>query len=699
MEAYKVGVLIALKNDVSPALAVIAKDVTKLDGLLKAVEATAKSLGVALGVASKEAGGLGKAAVAMGRLEMRLAQSTTNANALAGAMGRVGAAAAAIPRLPPVRRIGVAGGGAGGGGGGRGGGGNPPAGPAPGFLSRQAGLSSFGIPPGAVAGIGGLAILDAMGHVIGKAEEFVQIQKRMSAAGSDQQQVAEAVAKAWQMTAKYQNVSATEALKAIEEARGVFGDAGVAIEHIEPVIRMRSALEAAFGKEKGSEKASESYAAIKSAEMFNKFKPEEFAKAIDDLTKVSIAFGGRVDPRQYLTAQRNANVALQNTDDHFKYGIFPALVQEFGQKAGTMFMTAFNKWGIGVSNRSYALDFMNKMGLLDLSDPNKFQQSKAGLITRIDPSIIKGSDLLIKDPMKFVTEIIKPALEAHGYTTPEKQMQALGMMNVDRNATMFWVTLMNQAPRLEKDAAMVEKVIANYFDTLAKSPEMAKAAFHAQIANLETATGAPLVDTAMSGLYRLGTVIGSIAQSIAGTNPGVVMAFGTGIAAIAAALATAGVYAIGALVAAAVGIPGLLAALAVGIGALVVLNWDKISNPETWKNLATGIWDVVKGVSTAPLPDNGATNSFGVGAGDEYGRLPASKPAYGPPAPGKQSWNVIPNSQPSVIQLSANIHLDNKKVGQANLAYLVREGSGPAHGSPYHDSTWSSDPLDLALVG
>jgi hypothetical protein len=47
----------------------------------------------------------------------------------------------------------------------------------------------------------------------------------------------------------------------------------------------------------------------------------------------------------------------------------------------------------------------------------------------------------------------------------------------------------------------------------------------------------------------------------------------------------------------------------------------------------------------------------------------------------------------------ANVNLDGRKVGEAQVRFMVNQGSGPAQGAPYHDPTRSADPVDFALVG
>lgn len=49
------------------------------------------------------------------------------------------------------------------------------------------------------------------------------------------------------------------------------------------------------------------------------------------------------------------------------------------------------------------------------------------------------------------------------------------------------------------------------------------------------------------------------------------------------------------------------------------------------------------------------------------------------------------------IQLSSTLNVDGRKMAEVVTKYQVQEGAGPAEGAPYHDSTYSTAPIDFAL--
>jgi hypothetical protein len=150
------------------------------------------------------------------------------------------------------------------------------------------------------------------------------------------------------------------------------------------------------------------------------------------------------------------------------------------------------------------------------------------------------------------------------------------------------------------------------------------------------------------------------------------------ILAIGASLVVAGIVALGAAVVGLVGVGGILISVAAGLAALAALNWDKVK----------GVWEWAfpkGGPGFAPIPGHGGIGQGGAGSETE---------------PKKQSYlGAIPGSKPQTIQIHSAINLDGRKVGESVTMHQVRQGAGPNEGSPYHDATWSTAPIDLALVG
>lgn len=110
-----------------------------------------------------------------------------------------------------------------------------------GFSTLRAGII------GAASAAAGFKLGKGLEHVLEKGNDMIRLQRNMTQAGVETKQVQEATAKAWEMTAKYQNISAVESMKMINDARSVFGNQEMAIHDIEPFMRAASFLKSYEG--------------------------------------------------------------------------------------------------------------------------------------------------------------------------------------------------------------------------------------------------------------------------------------------------------------------------------------------------------------------------------------------------------------------------------------------------------------------
>ena len=425
---------------------------------------------------------------------------------------------------------------------------------------------------GAFAVAGGTAMLSTMGKVVDRGNDLVKLQQDMAQAGVKNAEVQEAYAKAWEMTGKYQNVSAVEVMKLINDGRMTFGSQHDATHHIEDFVDMTSFLKSyQDGKHAhgGEGLLAEVNAAMKSGEIAGKVSPDDMKEHVKQLTAMKVAYGEQLKIGQYLTAQRNAGVALRNTTDEFRYGLFPALVQENGQSAGTMLMTAYNKVVAGTGNRTKSLEHMKEIGLLN---PSMLEYNKIGMVKGLkSPDGIKGSHSAALNFADWVMTTLKPRLDKQtrdkktGEIDHIKEAQLISGMFPDRNAAKAITEIIQQFSKFTKDAHLMREAR----DAMAmrlyteKSWIAQKQAFTTQWDNFVAALGAPMVPQATEALRSINQAMAGIAGwASAKENAGVLRAVGIGVAGLGASLVGAGAVAL----IAALGPAGWLV---LGIGGLV----------------------------------------------------------------------------------------------------------------------------------
>jgi hypothetical protein len=582
---------------------------------------------------------------------------------------------------------------------------------------------------GGVGLAAGVATLNVYGKIVDKGNELVAVQRRMLQAGVANKDMVEATQKAYEMTAKYRNTGIVENLKLINDARSTFGSQHDATGHIDDFIKAESFLKAYQGG-KGASGAhglgAEIIAAMKSGEIAGKITPEAMKEHVAQLVGMRVAYGNNVKITDYLTAQRAGGVALRNSEDSFRYGIFPALVQENGVNAGTMMMTAFNKIVAGTGNRTQSLRAMEGIGLLN--DDN-VDYDKNGRVVRLkNPSGIKGSEDAARNFPRWVMETLKPLLDVKTGGDHIKEAQLISQLFPDRNAAKAVTEIIQQWPKLVKDAALQMQARNEYTKNGSQegSLDYQKQAFGAQLDSLAQTLGAPMVAQATATLKSITESISSMVNWAKDTNPEALKAIGSGIMIIGAGLTALGAAAVIGAMASFAGTVGVVVAGIAAFGAGIAVFWPQVSfaigeaskaleaTLSAARRIFDGVGEAVSGglnaiisaiqsfiaaIKAIPGQIGGAIGSLmpwnnpaklapGVSPG-EGGKVLRN---LGLPSGDKRSalgnafdqmaWNSPPRSQ--TLRSETTVVLDGQVVGRSVVSQIMRDNEHVTS-APHHD--------------
>ena len=311
-EAYAIGVTLKLNNLVSPQLALMSEEFTKLEGLAVALNSALKGIGrEAAGLRSIATAGnasnraLERAAASAAVLERRLVGIRAASGGGGGGLPVVPLPGTA-PRVPggAVRPPGGAGGRGGGGPGGGFHGGNIHMGPGGiglGTVGMGAGAWFWPLAASGAAIYGGRALFDA-------AKELDTEQQRFRLLGMSAAQNAEA----FRFARNTQNYGTTqiERLAAFREAQGVGRESGLAgsdalkfAELASPVLARLDALGVGLDDESKSSLHGSNIALLRFVEQSGGLKSAEEFKRIADLGfKLKQSSGGTIDYEQLRAA-------------------------------------------------------------------------------------------------------------------------------------------------------------------------------------------------------------------------------------------------------------------------------------------------------------------------------------------------------------------------------------------------------------
>lgn len=547
---------------------------------------------------------------------------------------------------------------------------------------------------GAAGVIGGAAIFGALAKLAQKGSEVNHQLELMKIQGAGVGEIQAASAAAMAVSGKVLTTTYSENLKHLRELKYAFGDMPDAMRYLETVSKANAVLNAMNGGH-GAGGRDQVWELVKSLEQKGlTAKPEEFQHYVDQMTKAVVASGGKVTPAAFFAAFKYGRTAMLGWDETFITQYLPRLIQSMSTGngggggsggPGNALMSAFAKVVQGQMPKK-AAEMFAEYGLAQVSPIKGSAQSKVG--------DVKGKDLFLHNPYEWVQTVLMPALRTKGVTEPEQIIDVISKMFPVRTASQIVTEMALQGRSIlgdlspfEKDAKLQREAFdqrMSYDELIKQDYDTVMRSFHAQWKNLQEVVGAPLTEPGgpvVQAMSHITSLMNSMAQ-FAGAHPEGVKIVIDALAALATSLVVAGLVALGAAIVGLVGVGGVLVAVAAGLAALAALNWDGLKK---WWNAP---W--MSGSGETPAEGGKALPN------DSPGGAAFDRPLG--PYRRRTSYNDDTGSQ-RTIQLSSVINVDGRRLAEVVTQHQVREGSGPAHGAPYHDPTRSTDPIDLVLVG
>lgn len=557
----------------------------------------------------------------------------------------------------------------------------------------------------AIMGAGGVlaggALMAGLVKMVEHGKELVHVQAQMAIAGMDQLQVAEATAKAWEISAKY-GLKVSEVAGDIKEARMVYGSTEHAIDFIEPLEKMRVVLNS-VSEGSGGRAKDAVYEAARTGELKGLITPEEFTRYFDGMTKAISASGGKIDPKAYLQATQYGRIASKGWDEEFFTKYLPSMIQEMGPtQSGTALMSLFGSVVQGkVTKRS--LGMMDDIGLI--GDPSKIIYNKLGDPTGFQPGALAGTDLMTKDPFRWSQEILRPLVEkklGHDVAPGDQDsIKLLSGMFGSRTAAQAIATLLLEGQRIRKDAGLIGE--AKGTDAaeglLTTDPTAAMNNFKNSWDNLMTALGAPLVQTAINAMNGIADVMKSI-TGFAVAHPEAIKLIGEAIAGVSLALiALGGAAIVGAAVAIVGPVAAAVTALGVIIATIAAFNWQAIV--AVFDGIYNAIVQFIEKMKALVASIAGAILGAASGIGNfqpfkprinrdpnHPSLFPADPASYVPPAPPSANQN-------SVIHTS--IQLDGRTLAKAVSQHMANNGAWSNSSSSF-DGRAMPAPTDVSYI-
>lgn len=352
---------------------------------------------------------------------------------------------------------------------------------------RMASIQSLALKGGALLGAGA-AGLSAIGKMVKPASEYAHQLQLMNTAGMKHLEIVQATQAAWSAAKGMPTATAAENLAAIRELRMVFGSTSEAIQYMPTVQKMQAVLSNLLGSNAGDQ----AYTVAKALEMKGAVaNPQLFAAQADAITKAMVASGGKVTASDFLSAFKYGRAATTGWNDEFAYTILPTLIQEMKSSGGSggsggpgnALMSMYSAV-VGGTIPQKSLRVWEKLGLLD---PSKIVWTKTHSAKGVEPGGILGSGEFQANPFAWTQDVLLPALKRAGYTTPEKQKEALQYLFPNRTAGFMATQMVEQPWKFKRDQGLIGQAsgINAYNQLLKTDPEMAEQALQSQWKNLQ----------------------------------------------------------------------------------------------------------------------------------------------------------------------------------------------------------------------
>ena len=303
----------------------------------------------------------------------------------------------------------------------------------------------------------------------------------------------------------------TENLRVINETTSAFGSLNHAIENLPFMSKSASVLQSAMPAGQH----------VDAAELGNKMarvfeergtagNPELFREEASEVMRAMVFSGGKFNPDEALNFAQQAKSSLQNYDLRFLSRIAPSLIgTQGGQRAGTA-ANAFASVIMGKANDKKRAEAWEKYGLID----PKQVISKAGHAVSWTAGAVYGTDLALRDPLRYMEEVQLPKLKEHGVDIDNQieLAKVFGTLDRNQNSNVFAKELgqLKQRQRLHKDEGLINQAGTLddiYSRNLSQDPTVAMTAFSASLENFSTVLSKAAMPSIASGLTSLATGI------------------------------------------------------------------------------------------------------------------------------------------------------------------------------------------------
>jgi hypothetical protein len=329
----------------------------------------------------------------------------------------------------------------------------------------------------------------------------------------DNKQMLDAQKSAWSVSFSTPTSTAAGNLKAIGDLVPAFGNANDAIKNIDSLQKLSAVITNLGGN---PDQAFDIAKALETRGAAN--DPARFRRESGEMVQASEATHGRVDAGEFLKFVRQSNPFATGFSDQFLYRVAPTLMQDMGgSRAGTA-LNSFENTLVGGRMTKAAKNIFQQMGLLDAHA--SYQEGSAGTV-QLKGSQVRGADLALSDPNRWINEVLAPAMVSHGFTTPKQQEALIAKLFSNRNSERIAVEFDINRTRYAKDAGIIGQTENpfNAYDRLKDTdPKMLGVAIWSQLQDVLVNIGKDALPVALPLMRDFGAALVELNKALQGVS-------------------------------------------------------------------------------------------------------------------------------------------------------------------------------------
>jgi hypothetical protein len=363
-----------------------------------------------------------------------------------------------------------------------------------------------------VEGAAGGAVLHGVKSAVEAGADLEAERTLMRSAGIPQSEIAASQKQAYDLAAKYPNMSPAEIMKSYKETRSVVLNPSETPGLMETVIAAKSTMKE-LGM--GGESADALQYAIKSAEVLGRAQdPKRFHDYIDSFVRALEVSGQTLTPEDMFRFAQQMKAAGATLSDRFINTVGMSMVQDMGSRAATG-LAQFSKMMVGgySQGQKRSLTEMYHLGMVDRDD---LEWGKEGIKGVKAGHHLKHWREAITDPDKYVNDYLIPTLEKHGMESLQDQIAEVYKLYPNSQASNIIAKLIQQRLSFEQHARNYERAAGiDAASTLLR--ENAIASLDALTTSLKTFGAAvtdPLMEPIAGSLFNMATGIASFGRVV-----------------------------------------------------------------------------------------------------------------------------------------------------------------------------------------